>query len=377
MGMNKEMKSDYDKALKLYHNGYLKKSLQCCEDAISKDLKNNSVLNLKGLILYLKGDLQGAITVWKINKDFNDDEISKTYIKDARDDEVRQKEFEKAKKFIKNLHINEAIESLNICKKSDFNSIQVNNLLAFCEFTKGNYNKSIEYINKSLEIDKKDANTLSMKKKLDEFNEKKPNKSLVTIGIIFIISILLMVLYFLKHKEDKQSNFDKDVNITIENNIENTKSENNEDNEEKNANVNSSEEVKENLNDIEKITPEKIKENYIMASTHFENGDYIKSKESLESVVGQSYESHLNDDILFLIGSTYDKLGDLNNSEKYFKEYISLYENGDYIEEAYYKLALQYKNIDIEKSKNYANELISSYPESIYNNENIDSILQN
>lgn len=383
--MNKEMKGDYEKALKLYHKGELKKSLKCCEEGISKNLKNNSVLNLKGLILYLKGDLEGAITVWKINKDFNEDEMSKTYIKDAGNDEEREKEFEKARNLIENFHINEAIESLEICKESAFNSIQVNNLLAICEIRKGEYNKSREYINKALDIDKFDENTLAIKKELEGFTKVKNNKLSVIILIVSIISISLILVFSLKNREDKLFNFNNIVNRIEDKSDENIDLENNNGNETtENSNINKSESVQ----DIEEpkksedfideyISPEKIEESYINASTYFDEENYIESKNSLEQVVKQSYENHLNDDILFLIGSTYEKLEDIKNCEKYFEEYISLYENGDYIEEVYYKLALQYKSIDIDKSKSYAQKLIYKYPESIYNNENIDSILVN
>ena len=206
------MKSDYEKALRLYHKGELKKALDCCEQGISKNLKNNSVLNLKGLILYLEGDLEGAITVWKINKDFNDDEMSKTYIRDAENDSEREKEFKKARILIKDLHIKEAIESLNICGESDFNSIQVNNELALCEFRKGEYNKSREYINKALAINKGDINTIAIKKELDEFTETKNNKKLVILILLVCIVIVLVIIIFnLKGKEDKISNSNNNV----------------------------------------------------------------------------------------------------------------------------------------------------------------------
>lgn len=368
--MNKEMKNNYDKALKLYHEGELKKSLEICEVGISKNLKNNSLLNLKGLILYLKGDLEGAITVWKINRDFNEDEMSKTYIRDAENDEERKIKFEKAKILIKDLHINEAIEILNICRESDFNSIQVNNALALCEFRRGECDKSRAYIHKSLLINKRDTNALAIKKELDEFTEIKGNKrGVITLILLSIIVTLSVYTYMSKGKVDKLPETNNIVNNnTNENNFE--------------SNVNEAEDVqipKENeiVIDEKVFTMEEIEKAYIDASTYFAEENYLESKVNLEKIVKQSAGNHLNNDILFLLGSTYEKLDDKNNSIKYFEEYISLYENGDYIEEVYYKLALQYESIDIEKSKEYANELIYNYPESIYNNTNIDSILEN
>lgn len=365
--MIKGMKNDYDKALKAYHNGELKKSLEYCEIGISKNLKNSSVLNLKGLILYLKGDLEGAITVWKINKDFNDDEMSKTYIKDAESDKHRECEFEKAKILIKDLHINKAIEKLKVCRESDFNSIQVNNALALCSLRKGEYDESRAYISKAILINKSDINTLSIKKELDRFTEVKGNKKML-IPIIVVSSIIISVVIMgaVNKKKYKLSNINSNIvnNVGNENILDGSK--------EKEEDKIKAETVEE-----KNITVEEIEGYYIDASTYFEEGNYLKAESNLSSVVKKSEGNHLNDDILFLLGSTYEKLDDINNSIKYFEEYITMYVNGDYIEEVYYKLALNFSSIDLEKGKEYANKLVYNYPESIYNNSKIDSIISN
>lgn len=380
--MNKEMKYDYDKALKAYHKGELNKSLKYCEDGISKNLKNSSLLNLKGLILYLKGDLEEAITVWKINKDFNDDNMAKTYIKDAKKDCVRKQEFEKARELIKDLHINDAIKILNICKESDFNSIQVNNLLALCEFKKGEYNKSREYIGKSLSIDKHNTNAIAIRKQLDKFTERKSNSlvALIILLIVCITGISVMKIVNYKNKENKlvEGNIiNNNMQLTVIDDLSKESgdevSEKEEIVKENNNEVKEDEDIEEELS----ITPEEIEKSYINASTYFSDGNYKEAIGSLEKVNKGLFKHYLNDDILFLIGSSYEKLEDVNNFIKYFEEYISLYENGDYIEEVYYKLALQYKDINKNKSREYANKLINNYPESIYNNVNIDSILTN
>lgn len=44
----------------------------------------------------------------------------------------------------------------------------------------------------------------------------------------------------------------------------------------------------------------------------------------------------------------------INEAIQYYEEYIGKYDE-TYIEEIYYKLALAYENIDLNKSKEYAN----------------------
>ena len=69
--MGNRLNKIYEKAMDNYHGGYIEKALEQCEKGISLNLKDVRLLNLKGMLLYIKGDLKGAIAVWKINKDYN------------------------------------------------------------------------------------------------------------------------------------------------------------------------------------------------------------------------------------------------------------------------------------------------------------------
>ena len=59
---NKKKNKTYLKAVEYYDKGELDKAIKLCDECISQNLKNGSALNLKGLILYSKGDLEGART---------------------------------------------------------------------------------------------------------------------------------------------------------------------------------------------------------------------------------------------------------------------------------------------------------------------------
>ncbi|GAB6169018.1 hypothetical protein JCM1393_14780 [Clostridium carnis] len=368
-------RKDYEKAERLYHNGQLEKSLKHCELGISKNLKNPQLLNLKGLLLYLKGDLKEAITVWKINKDYNNDNMAKSYIKDAEDDYERLNLYNEAQELIKALKIDNAIEILTLCTKSDFNSIKVNNAFAICYLRKGQYDQAKIYINKVLVIDKENNTAKSIIKEIDSFSESGSKKNIIlSIVIILIICISGGAFIINKAINYKAKANDVSPNTVIENNINKEEASKETENHDNKSIVTSE---KKNLEIKEKsLTLEEVKQNYIQATTYFKEEKYVEASNLLEKSLPYSKESYLNDDILFLIASTKDKLKDVNASIKYFEEYISLYENGNYIEESYYKLALAYKDINIIKSKEYAQILINKYPKSIYNNSNIDAILK-
>ena len=130
--MDKKSKKAYDKAMMYYEKGKINKALDVCESALSENLKNSAVLNFKGLLLYQKGELNEAITVWKINKDFNNDSMAKNYINDAKADEFRLQLYKEGEKQLKQFNIDKAIDIFKKCSESDFNAIKVSTALGLC-----------------------------------------------------------------------------------------------------------------------------------------------------------------------------------------------------------------------------------------------------
>ncbi|EEH96471.1 tetratricopeptide repeat protein [Clostridium tertium] len=388
--MKNNNKKEYKKALNLYNNGYIDKAIEICEIGISRSLEDSNLLNLKGLLLYLKGELEEAISLWKINKYHNDDEIAKAYLKDIEIDFNRRELFKESEELIRNLNIDEALQILMICKESDYNSINVNNALAICYMRKGEYVECQKCIDKVFSVDKYNIEAKSIKKEIDEILNIKSNSSVVIKSIIItgIICIIITSGILIKgklqngFKDDAENNFevvnksgevDASESIDVSNLDTNSES------------INTS--TKESSNDIDKkedsnlnehiLNEDEIRENYMKATDSFDEEKYNDTKVILESTIIYAENSHLNDDIMFLLASTYEKLGDNNEAIKNFEKYISSYENGNYIEESYYKIALLYRDLNKDKSKYYAKELISKYSNSIYNNTNIIDILNN
>lgn len=388
--MKNNNKKEYKKALNLYNNGYIDKAIEICEIGISRSLEDSNLLNLKGLLLYLKGELEEAISLWKINKYHNDDEIAKAYLKDIEIDFNRRELFKESEELIRNLNIDEALQILMICKESDYNSINVNNALAICYMRKGEYVECQKCIDKVFSVDKYNIEAKSIKKEINEILNIKSNSSVVIKSIIItgIICIIITSGILIKgklqngFKDDAENNFevvnksgevDASESIDVSNLDTNSES------------INTS--TKESSNDIDKkedsnlnehiLNEDEIRENYMKATDSFDEEKYNDTKVILESTIIYAENSHLNDDIMFLLASTYEKLGDNNEAIKNFEKYISSYENGNYIEESYYKIALLYRDLNKDKSKYYAKELISKYSNSIYNNTNIIDILNN
>ncbi|NFO88560.1 tetratricopeptide repeat protein [Clostridium botulinum] len=420
--MKKKNKRFYDKAIKYYQNGDLSKSLKACEESLSYSLKNPSILNLKGLILYQQGKLDEAITVWKINKDFNNDGIAQNYIHSAKEDEVRVELYELGEKKLKELKIDESIKIFKKCKESDFNCIKVDTALALCYQKKGEINKCIDYMNKVLVIDKNYKVANQIKSQLIELKayKKESNnfvKSMVAlVGVIFICG----TVYVFK---DNFKGINKDNNVSMESlnkieddasNSEDVVTEDKKESEPKTPDVTTNEQDKKVLLDVNKL------------NEHFENGDVdniyydlqnvnefdvsdeykglyrrcinllktsgieVFYEKGMEEFNIQNYEkanvefskaydycdgSYLNEHIMFYKAVTLEQLNNSDEAIKLYELYYEEYPKGSYADNALYNLSLILNNTDREKSIYYADKLRDEFSESIYFNETINQIL--
>lgn len=368
----------YERALNLYNNGRIEKAIETCEKEISRDLSNSKVLNLKGLLLYLKGDLEDAIALWKINKDYNNDDISSSYLKDIQNDFNKMELYKDAEELIQDLAIDEAIEILEVCSESDFNYININNSLAICYFRKGDDVKVKEYLEKVFKLDRYNEKAKIINKKLESIYKYKNRKETflkVTIASLVVLSIMTIVLL----EKENMINLKlkpKDTNISINDIEEDKETINNENNEiinENNKIIDENNEIKNET--VKDLSNEEIKENYINATQYYGEGKFDAAKDLLEKTLNKSNTNHLDDDIIFLLASSYESLGNINKAIENFDKYILNYEKGSYIQEVYYRAALLYKDIDIKKSKEYANKILINYSNSIYNNNYVKEII--
>ena len=420
---NKQKNKLYIKATKYYENGEIDKALKICEEGMTDNLKDASIINLKGLLLYLKGDLEGAVAAWKINSDFNDDPIAKSYIGDSKSDYKRLESYKKSIKLIKDLNIDEAISELNTCLESDFNFLNVAIALSQCYIKKANYPMAGTYIVKALKIDKNNQNARRLAKEIEEFGEMQltinnnHNGKKVAIIILALIILLAGGVGVSSKLNTKNDNSVVEKEESVDKSSSEEKSENLNDEEDKGETK--KEETKQEdavtAIDIEKVQSAIDSENYdylyeVVSNANVnkindkDKGIYSKAKEILESkgvdnfyktgtsfyendnlasakkYFNMAYEcgsnNYLYPHIIFFNAVVDEKLNNIDEAIVYYEKYHSEFNSGDYIEETLYKLALLQKDRDKNKSILYANELRSKYPESIYNNDTLSGLLQ-
>lgn len=427
MSKKRNKNKKYIMATKFYQNGEIDKALKKCEESIAEDLKNSAALNLKGLLLYLKGDLKGAVATWKINADFNDDDIAKNYIEDSKRDKDKIKLYKEAEVLLTRLSINEAEKKLNMCKESDFNAIKVNLALSVCYLRKGDYENAGVSLTKALSIDKNNPQGKKIAKEFEKYSDSKleilkstsENTMKVLMGLVCAVAIFVVLFggYKIIHKFINSNDTDvlstnNNENENLISNEENIKSEqeevtNSKNNEDENGDNNIKVDVEKiqscidsknydelynlvnklNINELSgkeqavtKIAQELlIKEGceyfYNSAMKYYNTKDYDNALIQIEKAYKYSQTTYLASEVLFFDGAINNKKGNNNQAIKLYEEYYNKYKNGDYIGEVLYGLAMLYKSEDLSKAKMYANELNNNHSESMYNNENIKSLL--
>lgn len=410
----------YTKAINYYNDGYINKALEYCEKSISENLKNSSAINLKGLLYYLKGDLESAQALWKMNYQVNNDLVSKKYFGDSKNDEENKELYKTALKALKAVNIKEALRLLEGCRKSDFNSINISNSLVLCYIKMGDYNNAQKYIDKVLSIDKNNKIALEYRKELEDFGVIKKKFKLkyaavvLTLAAVAVISIAIIKAAkeqinektTLTVAESKPVINTKDSLVKAEDGLEEgQKQDEKEESNQEPVELFPKDEISqaleskdyEKLTDIiekwaskdltlqEKVLVSKAKEViessgvsyfYNKGREHLSAKDYDKASENLTKSYNYGKESYLYSHIVYMMGLTYKSKGDIENAVKYYTEYDNKYSSGDYEETVLYELALIYKNIDNKACTSYAERLVKAYPKSIYNNSVINGILE-
>lgn len=419
----------YTKALEKFNNGEIEASLILCEKSISGSLKNSSALNLKGLLYYLKGDLDSAQALWKMNYDMNRDAVSKKYLSDSKEDKDKLLIYKSAINLVKELEIKDALVQLEKCSESDFNFINVNNYKSICFIKTGEYKKAEECIKNVLRYDNNNKMALENKKTMLKYGmmkDKQANKrvkSIAAVALILVISACILGFYYkncLIRKNVKTAG--GAANSKPVSSIQTKTGSQVSQNSQSGSNQSVQPSSVQGKGSTEQFPSADIKScidssqfdklyDYVMSwkdkNLDDENKTLIINGENLLNDKGTDYyykegsslkgsqqyakaleaftkaytcnefgnKSYLAEHIIYMLGNCSECLGNSDNAISYYEQYLKQYPSGSYGETVLYGLSMLYKNKSMGTAKSYAQQLVSKYPESIYNNSNIHDIL--
>ena len=414
----------YRKALTKYHKGYIDEAISLCGQSVAENNKFKAATSLKGVLFYFKGDLENARELWDFNVRMNKDVVSQKYIENTRCDDEFLNIFARAVTFIKEVRINEALELLQECEKSDFNVINVSNYISLCMIKQGRFEEARKYIDKVLNLDKKNSMALNNIKMMKEYGIIENNFGIKVIAaalvVLLILGSSLSMLYMSRKKTANSSAGTKVQNIQ---NSSATQKDNSKDKTnapatqtpavttptppaqtEKPQDTFPAEQVKKDLEssnfdniytDIlnwkDKNISEENKALIAKGEEILKNKaiGYFYSKARELSVSGdiktaadyyfRVYTYGKNNDFyehgLYFLGSSKEKLGNTADALKYYEEYSNAFPKGSYEDTVLYQLANIYSSTDITKAKHFASLLREGFSDSIYNNSVIKNIL--
>ncbi|AEB74950.1 tetratricopeptide repeat protein [Clostridium botulinum] len=409
-----KIKKLYTKAFTKYERGYIDDAIDVCEEIMSLNMKHRPSINLKGLLYYFKGDLQSASALWKLNYEVNNDKVSKKYLDGLKEDEKIFSVYVSAIEYMRKNRFNDALNLLRKCKESDYNRINVDNNIATCYIKLGEYNKAIECVNRVLEIDVKNPIAIKNKKKLMKQginkNFVKPRKSnvvFISVIVILLIGVGIASKDFLVKKiknisknDARQENILNKKQQQIKNKVidkNTTKININE--KVPSGELNKALESKDfnkiyalakplkgkRLDTNEKTTLSRaedilkdqgVKYFYNTGRECVEANDkWDMAIDNLTKAYDYGKDSYLYGHILFMLGVSYQNKQDVKEALKYYTEYDEKYPNENYIQEVLYRTAILYKNVDLNKAKEYGQKLLKNYPDCEYSNSKIKAIV--
>lgn len=406
-------KALFIKAQKYFNKGEINKSLNYCEKAISQDIKNVAALNFKGFLHYYLGDINTAKALWETNKELNNDKAAKSYLLNLSNEEELLKTYITANNFIQDYEIKEAVELLEKCNKSSFNTINVNCSLAKCYIHLGMIEEAQKTLDRVFFLDRDNEFGKEINKSLIDLGYKKASKKSIYIGMLIVLVLIIafslaMVNTYYERLKGTNGSLSNENSHAIKNSTE--KSQDTISDEVVNKeefNVVKKEDIfpiadfKDGINnknydklydlnevwknkdinirtDEEKALLGKCNEMLIQegVSQFYEQGrDCVdknnngKAIELLNKALIYANDSYLKESIIYFLSSAYNNNGDIENAIKISEEYHNLYDNGAYSQQVIYNLVLLYKNKDNGKAKEYANELMKKYKKSKYNND--------
>jgi len=413
----------YLKAMNKYNDGYIDKSLLLCEKSISLNNNNGAALNLKGILYYLKGDLEKAKQLWNINYKRNNDKVSKKYLSDSVHDKEKLHLYINALELIKKLNISGALLILKKCEKSHFNFINVNNNISTCYIKQGEYDKALQHINEVLKVDKKNTEAIANKKTLIEYGNLKRDvnyKKMIIVtaiafAIIFITILTKAYMYNIKKvpimgikkiqseisliikgakgetKKTTEVQNQKSQDKKVENKVQQIPKFPQEQFKEsiKNNNmeqivlyINKWKSINLNTNDkLLLVQGEKIVKKdgvvffYTKGTSYLDKKNYVEAQKYFLYALQYSDDNYLKEHIIYMLSVSYKAIPDFQNAIKYYELSLKQFPSGTYTEEVLYNLIIINKEIDINKAKDYAEKLVKQFPHSQYDNSIVKEIL--
>ncbi|MEG2789622.1 MAG: tetratricopeptide repeat protein [Romboutsia sp.] len=377
----------YNNALDLAEKNYITSACNLIEKALEINPKDVDILNLKGLLKLLKCDFSRAFESFYTGMCYGNNELSRKYVDTLSSDDfnVFLRRYNHSIRFINEELNQESIQILNNIIDENPELIETYVILSLLYDKMENTKKREIYLQKLREVDK-DNEIFEVKKEIAMAEDKKisskskdtkkSNKKNIVQYIVIGFLVMSMGVFYLKIK-NKIENLNLELNKK-EQELDETDKELNEKSQELNNTTEELYKVKNNENKDDKeivVADEQSLYNQAIKLKKVEN--YEDAINNFKHVISGGKSKKYISESIYQVAIISDKIGDKEESIKYYKKYINTYTPKEqYYDDAFYQLGMLYYNDgDLEKAKQTFYDMRSEVPDSMYNNSKVKDIL--
>lgn len=371
----------YNEALNMIERNFMTSATEIIEEALELNPKDVDILNLKGLLKFLKCNFDESFESFYKSTCYDNNELARKYVKLLTSDEfgIFLSRYNHAIRFIDNDLNQESIQILENIVNEEPELIEPYLLLHLIYEKLGDHIKANQYLDSLRSVDKDNSlfekelsNTIS--KPIESKEEVKKSKSHKPLYAIVVVLIILIGILYMSNKKklDTLSNeiTQKDEQLDKTNkNLDKTKDELNETKTENN------DKKEENKSEVIVGDEEDL---FNKAMDFKEEGNTNEAIKYLELVVANGKTKKYVSESIYQLALLNEKEKHNEEAIKYYKKYINTYNTSDnYYDDSYYNLGmLYYKEGNLEKAQQAFYSLRAEDPDSMYNNSKVESILK-
>lgn len=372
----------YNEALNMIKRQFMTSATEIVEEALELNPKDVDILNLKGLLKFLKCNFDEAFESFYKSLCYDNNELAKKYVNILSSEEfnIFLSRYNHAVRFINNDLYQESIQILENIRTEEPELIEPYLLLHLIYEKLGDNIKADEYRDMLRLVDKDNLLfekeiPVTPKKEEEKKKDTKKSKSHKPLYVVIVVLVLAIgALYInnmkkLNNLNDQVANKEEKLNETNKK-LDKTKNE-----------------LKEVKTESDKTKEEQKKSEVIVgdeselfnkAMKFKKEGNNEETIKYLELVVKNGKTKKYISESIYQLAQLNERMKNNEEAIKYYKKYVNTYKPSDnYYDDSYYNMGMiYYKQGDLEKAQNTFYSLRAQDPDSMYNNSQVKSILR-
>lgn len=391
-----ELVQYYEKGMKNFTEGNLDKAFNYLKAATLEGMDRFEVNNAIALILMYRGEFEEAYKFFITNNRKYKDEISKKYLLSI--DEINNyiEKHNLAVDLLNENKYDEALNQLISIRDANFRTVNDDMLVCIIYYAKKDYRNCRKALDEIHNINKEEIFYYKMKELIENKNYYKVK---IIAASVAALAIIFSSISITKFNNNNKESYKVTQNNIIAKEVASDKHDNTDSNYKILANLtdnimkgdlysfaeNDKKLVKSKLDEQGKSLYNNLKEQYKNKAEayfykngfeFFKSGNYNKALDYFLIAHDNMKGEYLDEHVIYFLAKSEKMTGNLGI--EYYKEYVTRYPKGCYIEECIYDLAIgEYKSSNKTEAKKYAYILSEKYPNSMYNNDRIKYIIEN